>query len=297
MKTGTEALSARLLSEPLPDALIVPRGDAWPQNRTDIAKHPELELLGTRRGAPINARLEAVVAEARSRDVPEVTILFIAEALGVVKHPEFILNRMTALADSVEVVFFARHQTAALPSIVAHRVQSWTSPAHLELTRDALFREAPKRFHYDRFLERWSGEGHRLIAVPYFEDDRVTDGLMSRFAVHTGIRIPPPTSDKPKNASLGRGQLDRLAALKRKWEWARTIPIARSLAEKLFFAARKKIQREQPSPAWKLTAAERRAIFEFYRESNARFKKLLGSSARTKDWKRWFAELEAPRSR
>jgi hypothetical protein len=295
MKTGTEALASRLLSTSLPDSLIIPRGEAWPQSRTDVAKHPELKMLGTRRGAQIERRIEAIVAEARTRDVPDVTIVFIAEALRSVRYSDYITKRLSDLADSVDVVFFARHQAAALPSIVAHRVQSWKSPGHLELTRDAVVREANRRFHYDQMIERWSGDTHNLVALPYFEDDFTTDGLMKRFSARFRIPIPDAVTSEKKNASMGKEQLERLATLKHRLAGFRRIPGVRRLATMFFYAVRKKIRREVHGSKWTLTAAERREIVELYRESNARFKKLLGAGARQKDWKRWFAELDPPR--
>jgi hypothetical protein len=295
MKTGTEALASRLLSAPLPDSLIFPSGDLWPQNRTDVAKHPELKLLGTRRGALIERRIEAIVADARARDVPDVTILFIAEALRAARYSDYIMKRLTDVADSVDVVFFARHQAAALPSIVAHRVQSWSSPGHLELTRDTLVREANRRFHYDQMFERWSGDNHNLVALPYFEDDYKTDGLMKRFSARFRIAIPDAPTTEKKNASLGKSQLRRLAELKRKLAGFRRIPGIRRLASRYFFAVRQSIRREAQSPKWILTAPERREIVDLYRESNSRFKKLLGAAARQNEWKRWFSELDPPR--
>lgn len=295
MKTGTEALASRLLSAPLSDSLIVPRGDSWPQPRTDVVKHPELKLLGTRRGAAIERRIEAIVAEARTRDVPEVTIVFIAEVLRAARYSDYITKRLCALADSVDVVFFARHQTFALPSIVAHRVQSWKSPQHLDLTLDAVVREANRRFHYDVMFEKWSGDGHNLVALPYFEDDYATDGLMKRFSTRFRIPIPDATTNHKKNASLGKDQLRRLADLKRTLAGMRRIPGVRRLAAKVFYTARKRISQEAQSQRWTLTSPERREIVELYRESNARFKEYLGSAARQKDWKRWFSELDPPR--
>ena len=295
MKTGTEALASRLLSAPLPDSLIVPRGDSWPQPRTDVVKHPELKLLGTRRGAAIERRIEAIVAEARTRDVPEVTIVFIAEVLRAARYSDYITKRLCALADSVDVVFFARHQTFALPSIVAHRVQSWKSPQHLDLTLDAVVREANRRFHYDVMFEKWSGDGHNLVVLPYFEDDYATDGLMKRFSTRFRIPIPDATTNHKKNASLGKDQLRRLADLKRTLAGMGRIPGVRRLAAKVFYTARKRISQEAQSQRWTLTSPERREIVELYRESNARFKEYLGSAARQKDWKRWFSELDPPR--
>jgi hypothetical protein len=71
------------------------------------------------------------VAEARRRDVPEVTILLIAEALNVARFPDYIITRLRQMVDNLEIVFFARAQSAALLSFVAHRVQSWTSPKYI----------------------------------------------------------------------------------------------------------------------------------------------------------------------
>lgn len=293
MKTGTEALSARILSEPLPESLVLPAGTAWPQSRGDVVKHPELELLGTRRGAPIERRLEAIVAEARERTVPEVTILLIAEALNVSKYPDYIVKRLRDVADSLTVVLFARHQVPALTSVVAHRVQSWTSPDHVALETAAVMKEAKNRFHYDRYLERWSGENHELIALPYFEDDRKTDGLMSRFSKFTGIPIPAATDREAKNASLGKAQLLELGAVKLKLARWRTVPLMKTIAEKSFFQLRKRLQSEKQSARWSLTASDKKAVIEFYRESNVNFKKMLGGAARRADWKQWFATLEA----
>jgi hypothetical protein len=292
MKTGTEALSARLLSTPLPESLIVPAGDVWPQSRTDVAKHPELGLLGTRRGAPIERRLHLIVADARQRDVPDVTIVLIAEALNVARYPDYIVSRLTAIADSLDIVFFARHQAPALTSVVAHRVQSWTSPNFTELDFDLVMREAKGRFRYDEYLERWAGDGHELIPIPYFEDDRTTDGLMTRITKQVGIPVPTANTAEPKNASLGKEQLERLGRLKTSWAWARRFPIARHVAPTIFYQARKRIQREKPGTRWVLSAGEQRQVRDAYRESNARFKKMLGSAARRADWKRWFAEAE-----
>jgi hypothetical protein len=295
MKTGTEALSERLLSAPLPDSLIIPRGNDWPQSRSDIAKHPELKLLGTRRGATIERRLEEIVAAARTRQVPEVTILFIAEALRATKFADYILSRFVSLADAVDVVYFARQQVSALPSVLAHRIQSWRSPHHTELTIGALMREGRRRFKYDQYFDRWAGPGVRLIPLPYFEDDYKTDGLMQRFAQHTGISFPGRNKATPTNGSLGQEQLERLASLKRKLAWARTMPILQNLAEGVYYANRKRIRNEPRGNKWVLTATEKRQVIEFYRESNGRFKKLLGAAARNKHWKRWFAEVDQPR--
>ena len=295
MKTGTEALSERLLSEPLPDSLIIPRGEQWPQSRSDIAKHPELKLLGTRRGAMIERRLDDIVAEARTRDVPEVTILFIAEALRATKFPDYILSRFTARADSVDVIYFARQQASALPSVLAHRIQSWSSPHHTDLTIGALMREGRRRFKYDQYFDRWSGSGVSLVPLPYFEDDHKTDGLMQRFAQHTGISFPATNKTTPTNASLGKEQLEQLAGLKRQLAWTRRIPLIRKVGERIYYATRKRIRSEPQGKKWVLTAPEKRQVVEFYRESNARFKKLLGSAARNKQWNRWFAEVDQPR--
>lgn len=292
MKTGTEALSARILSAPLPDSLMLPAGSAWPQPRNDVVKHPELELLGTRRGAPIERRLEEIVAEARQRSVPEVTILLIAEALNVAKYPDYIVKRLGALADSLTVVLFARHQVPALTSVVAHRVQSWTSPNHVALEHALVMKEAKKRFHYDRYLERWSGDGHELIAVPYFEDDRKTDGLMQRFSKVTRIPIPEATSREAKNASLGKDQLRQLGDAKVKLARWRNVPVFSAFAENSFYRLRKRLHNDKPTPRWSLSSTEKRDVVEFYRESNANFKKMLGGAARRAEWKQWFASLE-----
>ena len=292
MKTGTEALTSRILSEPLPSSLIVPAGESWPQSRDDVVKHPELELLGTRRGAPIERRIESIVADARARNESDVTILFVAEALSVARYPNYIVKRLSELADSLDVVVFARHQSPALHSFVAHRIQSWTSPSHLRPEHSLVMRGTRKRFHYDTFVQRWSGDNHRLIVIPYFEDDRKTDGLMTRFAAHTKIRIPDARSSHTMNASLGKRQLERLGEFKAKWAWARRVPVIRDLARLRFFALRKRIQAEKPGLRWTPSAADKRQIVELYRESNARFKKLLGSAARRPEWKRWFSEIE-----
>jgi hypothetical protein len=292
MKTGTEALSSRLLAEPLPPTLVIPIGEDWPQSRSDVAKHPELGLLGTRRGAPIERRLADIVTAVRQRDIPDVTILLVAEALSVAKYPNYIIKRLTELADSLEVVMFSRHQGPALHSLVAHRIQSWTSPNHLRPEHSLVLRAMRQRFHYDEFLERWSGEGHRLIVIPYFEDDRKTDGLMTRFTKQTGIRIPEAGKSKLKNSSLGKTQLQRLGDFKAKWAWARSVPLVRDLARLAFFSLRKNVQGEPPSARWVPTRAENRTVVDFYRDSNARFKKLLGAAARRPEWKRWFSEIE-----
>lgn len=294
MKTGTEALSSRLLSEPLPEALILPSGTAWPQSRSDVVKHPQLELLGTRRGALIERRLEMIVADARRRDVPEVTILLVAEALNVAQFPEYIIKRLGQMADKLEIVFFARAQSAALLSFVAHRVQSWTSPTYIRPEYAGILRGTRKRFHYDVYASRWSGDDHTLTILPYFEDDRSTDGLMNRFARHTGIAVPVANKANRANASLGKKQLVRLGELKHRLRWARSIPVLTKLAAWFYFSVLRRIQNEPQGSRWVLTTGERREIVERYRESNARFKKLLGSESRRDFWKRWFSELEAP---
>jgi hypothetical protein len=294
MKTGTEALSSRILSEPLPDSLIIPCGTAWPQSRSDVAKHPQLELLGTRRGAHIERRLEKIVADARQRDVPDVTILLVAEALNVARFPDYIITRLRHLADSLEVVFFAREQSAALMSFIAHRVQSWTSPNYIRPEFAGIIRATRKRFYYDVYANRWSGDDHTLTILPYFEDDHSTDGLMKRFSRHTGIQVPTANTSVRTNASLGKEQLVRLGQLKQKLSRIRSIPVLTNLAEWMYYSARRRIQSETQGSRWALSARERREIVERYRESNARFKKFLGSKSRRDDWKRWFSELEAP---
>jgi hypothetical protein len=179
-----------------------------------------------------------------------------------------------------------------LHSFVAHRIQSWTSPTHLRPEHSLVMSATRKRFHYDRLVERWSGEGHRLVVIPYFEDDRKTDGLMTRFTKQTGIRVPEAGTSKSKNASLGKTQLTRLGEFKAKWSWTRSVPLARDLARLAFFALRRRIQAEAPGARWVPTAAEKRRIVDVYRDSNARFKKLLGAAARRPEWKRWFSEIE-----
>ncbi len=295
MKTGTEALSSRLLSAPLPDSLIIPGGTAWPQSRSDVAKHPQLELLGTRRGTLIERRLEKIVADARQRDVPDVTILLVAEALNVARFPDYIIKRLRQMADELEIVFFARAQSAALLSFIAHRVQSWTSPNYVRPDYAKILRGTRKRFYYDVYANRWSGDDHTLIILPYFEDDHSTDALMKRFTRHTGIQVPTANTSERMNASLGKEQLVRIGLLKQKLSRIRSIPVLTNLAAWMYHYELRRIQSETQSARWALTAGERREIVERYRESNARFKKFLGSKSRRDDWKRWFAELESPR--
>jgi hypothetical protein len=118
---------------------------------------------------------------------------------------------------------------------------------------------------------------------------------MKRFSARLRIPIPDATTKHKKNASLGKDQLRRLAHLKRTLAGMRRIVGVRRLAAMVFYAVRKRIRQESQSSRWSLTSPERRQIVELYRESNARFKGYLGSAARQKDWKRWFAELDPPR--
>jgi hypothetical protein len=131
-----------------------------------------------------------------------------------------------------------------------------------------------------------------LTILPYFEDDHLTDGLMKRFALHTGIKVPATNKTYRANASLGKEQLERLGELKQRLFRFRSNPALEKLAARFYFTARRRIQNEVQGSRWALNAEQTREIVERYRESNARFKKLLGSQSRRDMWKRWFAELE-----
>lgn len=288
MKTGTEALSARFVDATLPESLIVPAGDAWPQPRVDVIKHPEVELLGQRRGAEWERRIADIVERARSTNAPNVTILLIAEAANTAKEPHLIAQRLLAHADSLEVVFFARRQEAAVPSWLAQRVQSWTQPDYTELSLDAVLLRARRYFRYDRIMERWSSDTFTLTPIPYFESDRANDGLIDRFTKYTGVPVPSATGAVTRNESLGKEHLEQLGAFKRRWGWARRVPLANIVAERGFYGLRKSLQRAQPAPRWKLTVKERARITEHYAESNATFKKMLGNISRRQEWKDWF---------
>lgn len=297
MKTGTGVLSARVLSEPLPDSLIVPAGSAWPQSHAAIVTHPELELVGTRRGAHIERRLEKIVADARRRDVPEVTILLIAPNLNSAPFPDYLINRLRNLSDKLEIVFFARAQRAILPSYIAHRIQSWIAAPGIRPDIAGNLEHVHELFHYDEHMRRWSGEGHTVTVIPCLDDDRKTDGLITRFARITGIPVPPATGEVVPRAILGKEQLIRVAELKDRLSRYHAVPIVGQVVERMFESARHRILKESQGARWVLTAAERRGVTEHFRESNGQFKKLLGATARREDWKKWFAELETPRQR
>ncbi len=290
MKTGTEALSARFVGADLPPSLIVPHGDTWTQPRADVIKHPEIIHLGKRRGAEIDRRIGEVVAEARTRNLPKVTILFIAEGVNVVRQSWRIAERLASHADEVEIVLFARGQVSAVPSWIAQRVQSWkeTKFASLDFELDTI--PAGSSYRYNEIAAAWTGPTHTLTVIPHLESDRKGDALMARFASWAKIPVPDDSGSRV-NESLGRDDLVELAEFKRRWAWARVTPVSNAIATVLFNRMRARFRRN-PRPRWALTPAQKRAIADSYLESNRDLKKLLGSQARRDDWKAWFTEVE-----
>lgn len=136
-----------------------------------------------------------------------------------------------------------------------------------------------------------------MTVIPCLDDDRKTDGLITRFARITGIPVPPATGEVVPRAILGKEQLIRVAELKDRLSRYHAVPIVGQVVERMFESARHRILKESQGARWVLTAAERRGVTEHFRESNGQFKKLLGATARREDWKKWFAELETPRQR
>ncbi len=116
---------------------------------------------------------------------------------------------------------------------------------------------------------------------------------MTRFHKATGIPIPAARNHEAKNASLGKSHLVELGEMKARLARWRTVPLIKIVAEKFFYQLRKRLQSEKPLARWSLTSAEKQAVVELYRESNANFKRMLGGAARRTEWKQWFATLEA----
>ena len=291
MKTGTENLSARFVGARLPSNLYVPSGEDWPQSRTDVIKHPEVQLFGTAAGKVWEQRLAGLVEKARARGEKNATILLIAEAVNFVKDPTQIISTLKRVADSVEVVFFARDQRTALPSWLAQRIQSWTQPGFTRLSFDDLLRPRQRSYKYDEILSRWSVAGVRVIPVPFLETDRGTDSLVKRFAKAVKISVPDSSGGQAVNESLGEAQLVSLGLFKEQFAWARRTPGLSALVGWLFNKKRTAF-RASPSERWKPNTAELSRISDFYADSNANFKMALGKSASEAEWKTWFDSLK-----
>jgi hypothetical protein len=289
MKTGTEALSARFIGADLGPSLVVPSGDAWPQSRPDVIKHPQVTLLGERRGAEWERRIAEIIEGAKARGVDDLTILLIAEASNTVANPMLVTSRLLVYADSLDVVFFARRQEFAVQSWLAQRVQSWTQPAFTDLSITDLLADDRKFFRYDKIVERWTDDTIRLIPIPYFESDRKSGELFQRFSKATGIAVPEERPGTRVNESLGKSHLLELGALKQRLAWARAVPLTNRIAQWWFNQVRARLRGGVQSDRWKLTTAERNAIVRHFADSNAAFKKSLGAAARRDEWKRWFA--------
>lgn len=298
MKTGTEALSARFVGADLPPSLIVPHGDAWPQPRSDVIKHPEVMDLGNRRGVETDRRLAEIAAEARTRDVPQVTILLIAEGVNVVRQSARITERLAAHADTVEVVLFARGQVSAVPSWLAQRIQSWREEKFTSIDFDLENLPASSSYRYDEIVSAWTGTTHTLTVIPHLEKDRTGDALLDRFFAWMKIPAVPAADASRVNASLGRDALVALGERKRALAWLRFSPQSSAVGAFLFNRARLRYRRE-PGERWVLTAAQKKAIAASYAESNRALKKWLGGKARRAEWVAWFSEVEkfAPKSR
>ncbi|MEY4312687.1 MAG: hypothetical protein RLZZ319_196 [Actinomycetota bacterium] len=298
MKTGTEALSARFVGVDLPPSLIVPQGDAWPQPRSDVIKHPEVMHLGMRRGVDADRRLAEIVAEARTRNVPQVTILLIAEGVNVVRQASRIIDRLNAYADIVEVVLFARGQVAAVPSWLAQRIQSWREEKFTSIDFDLDKLPASSSYRYDEIVTAWTGPTHTLTVIPHLDKDRTGDALLDRFVTWMKIPTVPATTSARVNSSLGREALVALGEFKRRLAWMRSNRLTNTVAAFLFNRARRRF-RSEPGERWVLTAPQKRAIAASYAESNRALKKWLGGKARRTEWVAWFSEVEkfAPKSR
>jgi hypothetical protein len=291
MKTGTEALSARYVGVELPESLIVPQGESWPQPRRDVIKHPEVIKLGQRRGVEADRRIAAIVAEARKRTVPSVTVLLIAEGVNVVRQSSRIVERLAAHADSVDVVLFARGQVSAVPSWLAQRIQSWNESKFTTIDFDLKQLPARSSYRYDEIAAAWTGPNHTLTVIPHLESDRTGDALIDRFVKWLAIPAVPASSTARINASLGKDALIELGAMKHRFAWMRVTSMTNSIGRWLFNRARARLKLS-PGQRWVLTTAQKRAIADGYAESNRALKQWLGGKARRAEWVAWFAEVE-----
>lgn len=247
--------------------------------------------------------LDSLVGELRSTATTDTTVFLVEETISRRTGPGNLTTELLSRFDSVDYVFVARAQAHIVPSAITQRIKMtgyprvWDARVSTYLAKSTL----AGQFDYAGILEKWQPDDPRvrLIAVPFLESDRGTQNLFYRIlrAVGVSVDLGAPVR-REVNATPSRFEIAALGVLKRMMlvitrdglphgGWRRRAHDGVKAAISQFAAF-------IHSPRWSITPVERRAIIDYYRDANERFRAALGSDATSPDWTEWFAGLEPP---
>lgn len=245
--------------------------------------------------------LDSLVEELRERITSDTTVFFVEETISRRTGPGNLTTEFLSRFDSIDYFFVARAQHFIVPSAISQRIKMTGYPKVWD-ARVTTYLAKPHlagQFDYAEILDKWQPDNPRvrLFAVPFLESDRGTQKLFYRILAAVGVsaNLGAPVQ-REVNATPSRFEIAALGVLKRvmlaltrdglphggrrrvAYDWVR-----KSITS---FAAAIR------SPRWSISAEDRRAILEHYKDANTRFRTALGPSATSADWTAWFAELD-----
>ncbi|MEY4312685.1 MAG: hypothetical protein RLZZ319_194 [Actinomycetota bacterium] len=317
MKTGTSAFAAHLsrrnTAGTLPKHIIYPTDDLWFPSRGDIVKHHDLVEIapvpmkesGERRRktsvtpAMLSARFADIAAAARQRG-GDVLVVMVCEIADQRATPE--LGRVLRQHfDVVDFVIVARDQSSAVRSLLGQQIRMWARKDVNRLDVREFARRHYERGSYDyaRLWDKWAGKNrnYTLHFVPYRNGSGTDDLSQDIFdAVNLGEfpHSPDLLGGERIHSSFSEARMRELALIKRWAQSAAAIPGVLALGERLFNIvlrrAHAEIARRQSSglASWKLSDADQDAVLDLYRESNEKFRLLVGKPASEPRWSAWF---------
>lgn len=261
------------------------------------ASEAKTDVFGIRAGL----YLDNLAAELRSIDSPEITVVFVEEALSRRTSPDRLTAELLKRFDSVDYFFVARAQRFIVPSAISQRIKMRSYPKVWDY-RVSAFLGVPNlasQFDYANVYERWAPKDKRvrLFAVPFLESDRGTQNLFYRILETVGISasLGEPVR-RAINVTPSRFEIRAISLYKRATLRISRDGLPRGSARRRAFETMSefftRIARTVKSPRWEVTPSELVDIVEHYRAANSTFLGLLGASGRSTDWKRWLKDSE-----
>lgn len=318
MKTGTSAFAAHLSRRAddgdLPADVMYPSGELWFPRAGSITKHHDLVELAP--APPANARerrretdvtpallrdkFAVIVAEARTRRT-DVTVVMVCEIADQRATPE-LGSVLREYFDRVDFVIVAREQSSALRSLMGQQIRMWKRREVLSTNPREYIAKQFRRGSYDysQLWDKWhtNSADYSVHFVPY-RDGVGTDDLSQDIFSAVGAGTFPH-SDAVLNGERIHGNftgsgMRRLAFIKRVAHVLRAVPGIDALGKYVFERVMRRLHAEVQrgevtrERTWRFTPEDEAVCRDAYRESNLRFRAVLGKEATHDRWRVWFS--------
>lgn len=325
IKTGTTALSRYLTltngAGVTPDNLIFPTGDLWFGRDGDIVRQRyELEALmderdisagsgiGTDFEPRLDAALERVATELRSRKGPTATAVFVVETGLPRFDPARIDSALRRQFDTVDYLFMARRQDKLVTSIVAQNMKmfekKWaTLSPRFELSKIPRLRDFAALDYLAQYT-RWTrivGPDH-VIVVPYDEGDQGSFATIDRIFEFANLGVAPRIDGieglriHPTFSTYGMKKMAWLKSITRfAWAWPPFRPRLTAVWDSWTVKYHNQAISGLPDPdgqafqPWSLSSGDRRWVLRRFLASNRKLRSL--HSTHTAAWDEWLARV------